>query len=380
MRSIVGIFGAVCGMIAVAIVGRYGYMSADTEIDGFITAFLFGAIAAGGLGGHAVAVRVWRHNRLWAFIIGLVCILALFVNLSNSLGFIAGRGDKAEAERSKLSDTVASDRTELARLRKKRDEIPAFAITTATSVRAAEAAVASAERIRKAECDKRGPRCRDRELAEQASREKLVEITAAKATTDRAARLDEEIAATRTKLAKSKPVEPVNPHAEALKRIFQLPENAAAYAATYQQFAVAAIVELLIVMSFVAFELIGREAHVAPGEIEAKGLSIEPPKGSSPKLVSSNAASMGSVPDIMADILEPARGERVEIESTYRAYAAACEDRGLRAVTPDQFIELMQKFCRSCRIRADASADHIFLIGVKITRETSHENRVLQSL
>ena len=61
MRSLVGLFGVACGLVAVALVARYGFRTADTTVDGAFGAFLFGAIAAGGLGGHAVdATEVLR--------------------------------------------------------------------------------------------------------------------------------------------------------------------------------------------------------------------------------------------------------------------------------------------------------------------------------
>ena len=45
MRNLVGLFGIVCGSIAVVILPRVGYVSADTKIEGLIPAFLFGAVA-----------------------------------------------------------------------------------------------------------------------------------------------------------------------------------------------------------------------------------------------------------------------------------------------------------------------------------------------
>jgi hypothetical protein len=99
MRNVVGIFGAVCGVIVIALVARFGYKTADCEIDGVISAVLFAIIAAGGLGGHAVAIRIWQRSGVWAFAIGVVSAIALVVNLSNSLGAIAGRGDDKTAER-----------------------------------------------------------------------------------------------------------------------------------------------------------------------------------------------------------------------------------------------------------------------------------------
>ena len=381
MRSIVGIFGTMCGIIAVAIVARYGFMSADTKVDGLITAFLFGAIATGGLGGHAVAVRVWRHSWPWSIIIGVVSAAALFVNLSNSLGFIAGRGEKGLAERAKSIDTVASDKAELARITKDRKSIPVFAITTKASVTASQSAVDSAARIRQEECKQRGPRCRDRELEEQAAHNKLVEVTEAQAATERASRLDTKIASLRAKIATAKPIGKANPQGEALKLIFQLfqfPKSVAESASTYQQFAVAAIVELLIVMSFVAFELIGREVRAAKSKPKSTDPTAEilneiskhlqkGPRRAKPKLVTSDGKRSGSVPDIMADILEPAKGERIEIEDGYRAYQATCANKELRPVSPDKFIEAMQVFCARCEIETDVNEDHVLLLGVKIT-------------
>ena len=94
MRTVVGVFGCLCGLVVVALVARYGFKTADNEIDGAISAFLFGVIAAGGLGGHAVAIRLWQRNWLWAGVIFLIAACALTVNLSNSLGAIAGRGGR----------------------------------------------------------------------------------------------------------------------------------------------------------------------------------------------------------------------------------------------------------------------------------------------
>jgi hypothetical protein len=69
-------------VIVIALLARYGYKSADTEIDGLISAFMFATIVAGGLGGHAVAIRIWRRNGWWALAIGLVAAIALIVDVA----------------------------------------------------------------------------------------------------------------------------------------------------------------------------------------------------------------------------------------------------------------------------------------------------------
>lgn len=372
MRSLVGLFGAVCCVIVVVIVGRYGYMGADNEFDGYMTAFFYGAITAGGLGFHAVAIRVWRYNRTWSLIIGFVATAAVIVSLTNSLGFIAVRGDKGQAERTKIIETIAAYKAELARLIKQRQDIPQFTATSSASVEAAKEAVASAERIRAAECRRRGPRCRNREQEEQIARAKLVDITAAKAATDRAHKLETKVATIRGKLATAKPTESVDPHANALSRILLLPEDwAAKYVSTYQQLAVAVIFELLTLMSFVAYEVLGRETRTQsaprePVEPQETALRIEPPNRPKPRLVKSDVQKAGSVPDIMSDILVPDKGQRVEIEEAYNAYLATCQTNNLRAVTPDQFIGPMERFCEACNIASQKEGEYIFLTDVTL--------------
>jgi len=54
----------------------------------------------------------------------------------------------------------------------------------------------TATKIREAECGKRGPNCRLRELDEQAAADKLATVTTNKAAVDQAAKLDADAAAT----------------------------------------------------------------------------------------------------------------------------------------------------------------------------------------
>jgi hypothetical protein len=236
--------------------------------------------------------------------------------------------------------------------------------------------------VRKAECDKRGPLCRGRESEEQARRLELATAIANQELTDRAAQLDSELTRVRDQLAKAEPVQAVNPQGAALARLFHLPEADAATAATWQQFAVAVIVELLIVGSFIAHELLGRDAPAAKGEpvvdpervVTAlpvqrapESAIIVPPKRQRPKLVSSSlAASSGSVPELLADLLEPANGGRVEIEDAYRAYAGRCKAMGKRSAAPEQFIEPLQAFCREFRIESEQGRGRVYLLGVRL--------------
>lgn len=97
MRELVGIFGLVCGAVVVWTVANYGYASADDPSVKWNMAFLFAVIATGGLFGHAVSVRLWRLGRFWSIIVGLACAGALLINLSNSLGALAGKDNRSAA-------------------------------------------------------------------------------------------------------------------------------------------------------------------------------------------------------------------------------------------------------------------------------------------
>jgi hypothetical protein len=59
----------------------------------------FGVIATGGLFGHAVSVRLWRLSRFWSVAVGIACAGALLINLSNSLGALAGKDGRRCSQR-----------------------------------------------------------------------------------------------------------------------------------------------------------------------------------------------------------------------------------------------------------------------------------------
>lgn len=390
MRSIVGLFGVLCGGIVVALVSRYGFKTADNEVDGYIAAFLFGTIAIGGLGGHAVSVRVWQTSKVWALLIGMICTAALVVNLSNSLGAIAGRSDKAEAARIDAAAKLKDTRAELARKIAERDRLPAFVPTTTAMVRAAEAAVTAAEASRSAECEKRGTLCRQRETDEQVRRTELATASANAASTARADRLDSDIASLRAKIEAAGPTGQVSPHGAALARLFRLPDADAATAATWQQFAVAVIVELLIVGAFVSFGLMGNTSSgpvvdvkpqtsdqsvtpPAPTIVEQRQepVMISPPR---PQLVASAGVSIGNVPAIMAEVLHPDGDAQVELADAYAAYEAECVSRKVSPLPPAQFVDPLQAFCKACRIRTKSISGRVYLLGVTLETEMSPQS------
>ena len=139
--------------------------------------------------------------------------------------------------------------------------------------------------------------------------------------------------------------------------MFRLPDEEADFAATAQQFGVAVVVELIIVMCMIAWEVLGHALPTAArpedvaGEAAVASLEFSPQATlalpSRAKLVeANNEPRAGSIPKIMTAALEPATGERVELEEAFGAYTGACEAEGKRAVPPGLFVDPLRKFAK----------------------------------
>jgi hypothetical protein len=79
------------------------------------------------------------------------------------------------------------------------------------------------------------------------------------------------------------------------------------------------------------------------------------------------SARLGSIPEILAALLEPAKGQRVEaMDELSPAYATRCAAEGKRAVTPEQFVGPAKRFCTELRIKTGIDGDKVFLLGVRL--------------
>jgi hypothetical protein len=256
---------------------------------------------------------------------------------------------------------------------------------------------------REAECKFiRGQRCRDKE-AEESSALAVLEVAAKnKAASDRAAKLDADIAAFRDKIEKAGPVLEANSQGNALARLFNLPEAKAATLSTYQNLAMAMVIELLIVMSLVVSEVL--EHHetkmpateatpIAPAQVPAdqttpsekqsqppmKTGEVAPllellphdeepkifPMLTKPRLIASTAGPQGSVAAIMAEIMEPGRG-KVEFAEAYKAYVKLCRQRNKRPVPPEDYGSALRRLCDACGVKLQSSGEHVYLLRVRI--------------
>jgi hypothetical protein len=128
MRTLFGALAVLLGLASICLTARYGYKSADTTIDGVISAVVFGSIALCAFLFDAAAVRLWfmRHY-VGSALIGFIAAAALVVTFSNSLGSIVSRTDAVLAQRQGVAESRADNRRELLRLEKALADLGRFA-------------------------------------------------------------------------------------------------------------------------------------------------------------------------------------------------------------------------------------------------------------
>lgn len=85
-----------------------------------------------------------------------------------------------------------------------------------------------------------------------------------------------------------------------------------------------------------------------------------------PHLVAGTPARVGSVPEIMALTLEPARDERLELEDVFKTYLAACKSREASVLAPEQFIDPLRRFCREYGIATQTRAGNSISLGCNL--------------
>lgn len=394
MRALFGCLAVFLGTASISLAARYGYKGADTVIDGSISALVFGSVACCAFLFDAAAVRLWfMGRRLGAMIVGLIAAAAFVVTVTNSLGAMAGRDDVTQAERVRAKAEAAADRAKLMRLEGERARL-VFTPANQEDVQAAREAVMAAERMQAAECNKRGPRCHDRETEEQAKREALGLALANKALTAQAAKLDDEAAALRIQLAKAQPVQNANPLGAALEQIIG---STAAVLTAWQKAVVATVFDLCLLGVMVVYELLGHDrgrqpirtwspsswhwwrispaisvhtSHAEPLpeiDVERHVPALPAPASRKPR---------GSVKAFIHDRVSPADGERVEVKALLKAYRVWCSSRGVQPVALAAFLEDIDAVCRKIGIEITNEADRVFCLGLKIEEPQDGTGRI----
>jgi hypothetical protein len=359
-RVIAYLIAGIPAGIGIWFIADYAFATSD---DGYSAAFQLGLIAATAYVMPAIALAVTNNGRrLAAFFLGCLAIGAIVANWSQTLDALANRGAGKEAEAAKLSATVKSDRARLERIERERAALPNVSAADET-VKAAQAAVFAAERIRTAECEKRGPNCRTRETEEQAKRDALSKVLADKAIADKAAKLDREASEINARLVKA-PAVKENSVGKTLGALLSL---SAVSAATFQQQFFSAIVELAIA-AFLALPELLRPRHAPTAKREEQPQfetgpqqELAPPK---PRLISNQTPAV-SVADYVAERIKAVKGGKLAFRDVYRDYEAAAQRRGETALDPEQFTASLAKLCEGTSVYARENQGTVYLINVR---------------
>jgi hypothetical protein len=382
MRALFGVLAVLLGLASICLTARYGYKSADTVIDGIISAAVFGSIALCAFLFDAAAVRLWfmRHY-VGSALIGFIAAAALVVTFSNSLGSIVSRTDAVLAQRQGVAESRADNRRELLRLERSLAELAKFAPADDEAVRAAKRAADTATSNKIAECDKRGPNCRQRELDEAAAATNLATVTAAKTATQRARQLEADIATVKAKLAQPSNTEvgAVNPLGTALANLI----GSTAEVLTSWQLAIVALVfELCLVGVMVIYELLGHSKQQGAQETRAVEAAeqrlraaVEPstPKSPSKPLVQKHVlppkekAAVGSVSRFISENVSTAKDAKTEMRELIRGYRDWCATEGLRAIDLSKALDEVEALCGQIGIQIEVAPDQrVYCVGATL--------------
>jgi hypothetical protein len=136
----------------------------------------------------------------------LLAIVLFGLNLLNALDAAShARANATGVNRGTIAKAAALN-SRIPELRNSRSQVPQFTFTSAASAMAAQKATDEAVRAKDAECGKIGPNCRKRTDESTTAAEKLSQALGQRALTERAEKLDVEIAALERQLLELSPV------------------------------------------------------------------------------------------------------------------------------------------------------------------------------
>jgi hypothetical protein len=363
MKWGVGLFGVLLSAGIIYVAGLFGYKMGDDATDAWVWACGFGAITFAGLFGFMVAVRLWSYKKYgWCAIVVLLGAASVLISLSNGIGAVSGRMNKAQAERVKTNESIGDDRADLKRMQDERKSLN-FKDTDQTAVDVAKAKADAATQARKTECQGvQDSRCIKKQEVEQAALTEYRDTLQNMKMTKRAAELDEKIPALKKKIEDAGLVLKANSQGAALASLFGLPEDQADWVMTRQNFGVAAVLEALAAICLAIFEVMftheraerakaaqevaklteAKPAPERPAKAVKAVLMVEAEKPKAfpapprPRLITSRSSPLGSVAEIMAEIMEPGSG-KVELMELFSAYREGCQAKGREPIPANEF-------------------------------------------
>jgi hypothetical protein len=74
----------------------------------------------------------------------------------------------------------------------------------------------------------------------------------------------------------------------------------------------------------------------------------------------------------MTAVLEPAKGQRVELSEAFSRYVAECKIESREPVSPDVFMDAMAHFCNGVGIKTKIINDKLYLLNVRLAPSYRH--------
>lgn len=411
MHRMIGASAVVAGMIIVVLVASHGYVSSGAPASGVVVATIFALFAIGGLVGPAFAVYLWQRSRAWSILVGVLALAALGANLSITLGAIQDRADEPPEERIvepiaepiaepepivepfKVADPFAEDRDALDRIKRELASLRDHDMITAAVVEAAKAVAAAATESRQAACSSnsggQSNRCSQRESDERLALAAVAEAKENRAATERVNALRVELAMIQRRLAEAPPPVIEAPRAEApppviktrraeapppedlqtkapeRMQLFQIPDVADVTAATWQKFALAAFVELLVACAFGAFEL------MRPKALQRAAPSPKPiGRGLSRGRAVSAMTPARRIYEYADDRLEEQVGTEVAFSDVYLDYEAWCQHHHTSVLTPYDFADRVARVFKGTDVFTRERNEIIQLVNVRFAGST----------
>jgi hypothetical protein len=293
----------------------------------------------------------------------------------------------------KVADPFAEDRDALDRIKRDLASLRDHDMITAAVVEAAKAVAAAATESRQAACSSnsggQSNGCSQRESDERLALGAVAEAKENRAATERVNALRVELAMIQRRLAEAPPPVIEAPRAEApppvieapraeappsedlqikapeRTQFFQVPDVADVTSATWQKFALAAFLELLIAYAFVAFEL------MRPKAIQRATSSLKPlGRGLSRGRAVSTQTPTRRIYEYADDRLEKQVGTEVAFSDVYRDYEAWCQHHRTSVLTPYDFADRVARIFKGTDVFTRERNEIIQLVNVRLAGST----------
>lgn len=371
---IVGILGATGATLITGLHGWHlGYSAETSATFAFFFSFVSVAAMAGPMLTSVVLRKVHGAAKAWAILFAFGAAAAFVGNALNSLDAVVTRFDRTKAGRESATEGRKDIRDELERLKRERAAMPAFTPSTPDMVAAAKTAAKSATDAKAAECRERGPQCRRKEDAETAAISAHFKAVADLAQTEKAAKIDKEMATLRKQLGgHSAEATTADPWANAVARFMSIKEGDAA---TLRWFYLSVVVEMSVALFLFAFELLGQHKPVAVEEKQSDThKSVEPaprpaaaiPAPPAPVRAAPARASEDTVGRFLISCLPRAEGSEVSLGEIYVRYKAYCDAEKCAPANIGDFWGRLSTLCNRANIKTERRGDRVFCLNVRL--------------